>query len=421
MVRHLASVSALCLGLGLVAAPAAAQYSYSSVSTSTSSGLSPVYSVRNVQQALNTLGYNSGAPDGKVGPMTRAAIREFQGAQGLPITGQPSAALYDRLLAAAGGGSAPTYSQTQPAYGEPARELVTAVQSELRQRGYTVTSVDGNYDAQTRQAVMQYQGDAGMTITGEVSQSLLSHMRSASVERSMDRRQLVTSVQQELNRRGYDAGPADGALGPKTRSAISTYQSDARMPVTGDVSESLLASLRGSTVADRRDWQRDRQDADDGLVRDIQAELRDRGLYDGPVNGDLNRRTRSAIGAYQSAMRMPQTGQPSVDLLASLRISDRASGDYRRDGMVEDIERRLASRGYDVGRIDGRIDSETRAAIRDYQRDAGLRIDGEATASLLDHIGRHNVRADAWGSGRNYSYDPRPYMDRFFQNLGENR
>lgn len=50
-------------------------------------------------------------------------------------------------------------------------------------------------------------------------------------------------VQRGLNRAGYDAGPVDGVLGPRTRQAIRAWQIDHGQPVSGFVTPDLLAGL----------------------------------------------------------------------------------------------------------------------------------------------------------------------------------
>ncbi len=50
-------------------------------------------------------------------------------------------------------------------------------------------------------------------------------------------------LQKRLTARGFDTGGADGVLGPKSRAAISAYQSSRGLPATGDPSQSLLRSL----------------------------------------------------------------------------------------------------------------------------------------------------------------------------------
>ena len=50
--------------------------------------IDPISEVSGVQERLNNLGYDCGAPDGVLGPRTRTAIREFQKAMGLRETGE---------------------------------------------------------------------------------------------------------------------------------------------------------------------------------------------------------------------------------------------------------------------------------------------------------------------------------------------
>lgn len=56
----------------------------------------------------------------------------------------------------------------------------------------------------------------------------------------------VQEAQERLNALGYDAGPADGLMGPRTASAIEEFQRDHAMPADGRVSADLIAGLRAA-------------------------------------------------------------------------------------------------------------------------------------------------------------------------------
>jgi peptidoglycan lytic transglycosylase B len=52
-----------------------------------------------LQKALNRLGFDSGTPDGMMGPATRDAVRRYQRSVGLPADGYPDRDLLQRLVA----------------------------------------------------------------------------------------------------------------------------------------------------------------------------------------------------------------------------------------------------------------------------------------------------------------------------------
>ena len=52
------------------------------------------------------------------------------------------------------------------------------------------------------------------------------------------------ALQQRLTARGFDTEGADGVIGQRTTDAIAAYQASAGMPVTGEPSMALLASLQ---------------------------------------------------------------------------------------------------------------------------------------------------------------------------------
>ncbi len=61
-------------------------------------------------------------------------------------------------------------------------------------------------------------------------------------------RDLVLAVQQALRDAGFDPGPPDGLMGPRTRAAIAAYQAEHALPVDRRPSRDLLAHLLGAGV-----------------------------------------------------------------------------------------------------------------------------------------------------------------------------
>lgn len=54
---------------------------------------------------------------------------------------------------------------------------------------------------------------------------------------------IEVSVQRALSRRGYYHGPIDGDIGPGSRNAISAFQSDRGLNVTGRINSATVRSL----------------------------------------------------------------------------------------------------------------------------------------------------------------------------------
>ncbi|GIX11844.1 serine protease [Elioraea sp.] len=59
----------------------------------------------------------------------------------------------------------------------------------------------------------------------------------------------VAAVQRALEALGYDPGPADGVLGPRTREAIAAFQRDRGLPTTGVPDRATVAALRDGIAA----------------------------------------------------------------------------------------------------------------------------------------------------------------------------
>ena len=138
--------------------------------------------------------------------------------------------------------------------------LIRAVQKDLLDRGYEPGTPDGLPGLVTRAAIMAYEHDQGLPVTGEATADLLSHLQrgpAANVAAHVGTRrsakapqaeQLTRSVQQSLSMLGYFAGTIDGRSGEETTRAIREYEMDAGLVPTGRISAPLLVKLARSTA-----------------------------------------------------------------------------------------------------------------------------------------------------------------------------
>ena len=55
---------------------------------------------------------------------------------------------------------------------------------------------------------------------------------------------MVKEVQGMLNAKGYNAGPADGIPGSRTRKALASFQIDQGLPLAAGVTEEAYMQLR---------------------------------------------------------------------------------------------------------------------------------------------------------------------------------
>jgi peptidoglycan hydrolase-like protein with peptidoglycan-binding domain len=137
---------------------------------------------------------------------------------------------------------------------------------------------------------------------------------------------LIRAIQRELSARGFDVGPIDGRLNAKTRAAISAYQSNEGMTVTGAASDELLHHiLLGDSVKPASTGSvgamggAGSKTKEDGEVKAVQQILADLGYAPGTIDGALGPATASAISAFQRDRKIRQTGRITPELLHELK------------------------------------------------------------------------------------------------------
>jgi N-acetylmuramoyl-L-alanine amidase len=122
----------------------------------------------------------------------------------------------------------------------------------------------------------------------------------------------------------------------------------------------------------------------------------------GPIDldGDFGPATRAGVEAFQHLRGLRVSGvcdQQTWNTLveAGFRLGDRPL--YRRSDMlrgddVAELQQRLCSLGFDAGRVDGIFGDRTAEALSEFQRNAGLSIDGLAGRATLRELLRLESR-----------------------------
>jgi hypothetical protein len=129
-----------------------------------------------IQRELARRGFYDGAIDGRYGPKTDAAIRDFEQAAGLKPSAQPGEALL-RMIASSPVKTRQPAARTlpPPARPDPIAEMLTpskrvvAVQRALTEFGYGQISPTGLVDADTQAAIAKFERQRKLPITGQMS------------------------------------------------------------------------------------------------------------------------------------------------------------------------------------------------------------------------------------------------------------
>ncbi|MGW6525819.1 peptidoglycan-binding protein [Streptomyces sp. NPDC054962] len=289
--------------------------------------------------------------DGQFGPSTLYAVREYQAATAIAVDGRVGPATKSKLYATGGSAPAPIslLSSSCPAnvvQGDKGG-CVTELQRLLRHHGYAV-DVDGDFGAGTASAVRSFQAAHGLTADGQVganteralydtdeSPSTSLDLRSASCPQNIVEGQsggCVATLQALLNGKGRQLD-VDGEFGPATLTAVKAFQSATGLAADGEVGPNTKAALYSNI---------------------------------GGGGGD---------------------GAPApVNLNSASCPNEIVRG--QRSGCVTELQSLLNHHGADLA-VDGDFGSLTDSAVRDFQAEKGLSVDG--------HVGS-NTKAALYGA-----------------------
>ncbi|WP_051900092.1 peptidoglycan-binding protein [Streptomyces aureus] len=321
--------------------------------------------VTELQNLLNAHGAGL-VVDGSFGVKTLYAVREYQASTAIAVDGLVGARTKAKLYATGGSAPAPvrltsSSCPTNIVQGDKGG-CVTELQRLLRHFGYAI-DVDGDFGPATNSAVRAFQSSNGLSVDGQVgpntkrelydtdeSPSTALDLRSATCPSNIVQGQsggCVATLQALLNGKGQHLD-VDGEFGPLTLAAVRSFQSSAGLSVDGEV---------------------------------------------GPD-------TKSAL--YANISTGGGSGAPApINLTSASCPGNMVKG--QRGGCVTELQSLLNHHGADLA-VDGDFGPLTDSAVRDFQAEKGLSVDGQVgpntKAALYGAVTPPSTPAPGGGYGK---------------------
>ena len=334
--------------------------------------------VKRMQQQLKTLGYYTGSVDGDFGEATENAVKAFQSRNGLTPDGKAGKYTLEKLYSSdakraasptatpkksSSSSSSSSSSNTSTAYTNGKTDIylqlgssgsqVKILQNRLIELGYLTGTADGDFDASTEKGVKAFQDRNGLYDDGVAGPSTLQKLYSSSAKKAYSaaahlgslregaQGDAVRSLQRNLRTLGYYNGSVDGDYGSGTFAAVAAFQRAYGLTPDGVAGKATLAKIQS--------------------------------VLSGGTSGSSSGGSSSSSGS--------RTSPEVYGLTASSNGYSSLSASQGSSAKVAQLQAMLSAHGYYSGTADGDYGSGTEAAVKAYQRAAGLRVTGIAGPS----------------------------------------
>ena len=379
--------------------------------------------VKTLQTKLKEMGFYSAEITGNVGEKTEAAIKAFQRKYGLTadgVAGPQTLAKIDAAYASRGNSSS---SSSSSGLKEGSKgTAVSDLQRNLTTLGYYWAEITGNFGTKTETAVKRFQEENGLTVDGVAGEKTIAAIAKAVANKTgssstgstsgsiltlNSQGTTVSQMQTDLKRLGYYYAEITGNFGAKTQTAVKKFQEENNLTVDGVAGPATLQAI-AKAVAAAGGSSSSSSSSSSGTalklgstgdkVSTLQSNLTALGYYYAEITGHYGSKTEAAVKKFQKSRGLTQdgiAGSKTLEAIASaVKGSSSSSGvavtGTLREGdsgdAVKDLQERLTQLGYYYGSITGNFGSLTRQAVRRFQDDNDLTVDGiagSATLSLL--------------------------------------
>lgn len=205
--------------------------------------------VANVQRCLQRLGYYNGPVNGRFGPLTESAVRQFQRAKGIDAIGLVGPQTQQALQAGC-------HSKSNVLKVGSRGSAVTRLQQNLQTLGFYDGPITGYFGQETRRAVIRFQQYAGLRADGIAGASTLQAIRAdlsakpnngyggdlnsevdnyPNALNEGDAGPEVLQLQRSLSQLGYFRANPTGNFGYVTKDAVVRFQRDYGLTPNGIV------------------------------------------------------------------------------------------------------------------------------------------------------------------------------------------
>ena len=259
-------------------------------------------------------------------------------------------------------------------------DAVKEVQTLLTSYGYYSGKINGSYNTATTTAVRNFQRYNSLTVDGKVGPKTMAVLKSGNAvsaplkPNETNNSASVKMVQTLLRDLGYYNGKIDGKYGKATIAAVKMFQKYNELPIDGKVGEDTLNRMKSSAAIKAPVNQKDSYSTEN---KHIQERLKYYGYYTGKIDGIYGSGTIAAVKAFQRANGLKDQAT-DVGTRPILRPGDKEAAKVK---YIKEVQTILKAKGLYTGEIDGVYSGIIVTAVRLFQQQNGLTIDGRVGAN----------------------------------------